>query len=44
MSWTPRTQADTTLRLDEIKLVTVDLDDTLWRGVAAQGTLGILEG
>jgi FkbH-like protein len=25
-------------------LVAVDLDDTLWRGVAAEGTLGILEG
>jgi FkbH-like protein len=34
----------TTLRLDEVKLVAVDLDDTLWRGVAAEGTLGILEG
>jgi FkbH-like protein len=27
-----------------VKLVVVDLDDTLWRGVAAEGTLGILEG
>jgi FkbH-like protein len=29
---------------DSVKLVAVDLDDTLWRGVAADGTLGILEG
>jgi len=29
---------------DMVKLVAVDLDDTLWRGVAAEGTLGILEG
>ena len=29
---------------DMVKLVVVDLDDTLWRGVAAEGTLGILEG
>jgi len=29
---------------DAVKLVVVDLDDTLWRGVAADGTLGILEG
>jgi FkbH-like protein len=29
---------------DTVKLVAVDLDDTLWRGVAAEGTLGILEG
>jgi FkbH-like protein len=29
---------------DTVKLVVVDLDDTLWRGVAADGTLGILEG
>jgi FkbH-like protein len=29
---------------DAVKLVAVDLDDTLWRGVAAEGTLGILEG
>jgi FkbH-like protein len=29
---------------DPVKLVVVDLDDTLWRGVAAEGTLGILEG
>jgi FkbH-like protein len=27
-----------------VKLVVVDLDDTLWRGVAAEGSLGILEG
>ena len=27
---------------DTVKLVAVDLDDTLWRGVAAEGTLGIL--
>jgi FkbH-like protein len=27
-----------------VKLVAVDLDDTLWRGVAAEGTLGVLEG
>jgi FkbH-like protein len=31
-------------RLDPVKLVIVDLDDTLWRGVAAEGTLGVLEG
>jgi FkbH-like protein len=29
---------------DMVKLVVVDLDDTLWRGVAAEGTLGIPEG
>lgn len=29
---------------DTVKLVAVDLDDTLWRGIAAEGTLGILEG
>src|SRR6202453_1799537 len=29
---------------DTVKLVVVDLDDTLWRGVAAEGTLGVLEG
>jgi len=29
---------------DTVKLVVVDLDETLWRGVAAEGTLGILEG
>jgi FkbH-like protein len=29
---------------DTVKLVVVDLDDTLWRGVAAEGTLGIAEG
>jgi FkbH-like protein len=29
---------------DTVKLVVVDLDDTLWRGVAAEGSLGILEG
>jgi FkbH-like protein len=29
---------------DPVKLVVVDLDDTLWRGVAADGTLGISEG
>jgi FkbH-like protein len=29
---------------DMVKLVVVDLDDTLWRGVAAEGTLGVLEG
>jgi FkbH-like protein len=29
---------------DLVKLVAVDLDDTLWRGVAAEGTLGVLEG
>jgi FkbH-like protein len=29
---------------DPVKLVVVDLDDTLWRGVAAEGTLGVLEG
>jgi FkbH-like protein len=34
----------TTRQLDSVKLVAVDLDDTLWRGIAAEGTLGILEG
>jgi FkbH-like protein len=34
----------TTRQLDTVKLVAVDLDDTLWRGIAAEGTLGILEG
>ena len=34
----------TTLQLDAVKLVAVDLDDTLWRGVAAEGTLGVAEG
>ncbi len=29
---------------DIVKLVAVDLDDTLWRGVAADGTLGAIEG
>jgi FkbH-like protein len=29
---------------DSVKLVAIDLDDTLWRGVAAEGTLGVLEG
>jgi len=29
---------------DIVKLVAVDLDDTLWRGVAAEGTLGAVEG
>jgi FkbH-like protein len=29
---------------DTVKLVAVDLDDTLWRGVAAEGSLGVLEG
>jgi FkbH-like protein len=29
---------------DAVKLVVVDLDDTLWRGVAAEGTLGVMEG
>jgi FkbH-like protein len=29
---------------EPVKLVVVDLDDTMWRGVAAEGTLGILEG
>jgi FkbH-like protein len=29
---------------DPVKLVAVDLDDTLWRGVAAEGTLGVMEG
>jgi FkbH-like protein len=29
---------------DTVKLVVVDLDDTLWRGVAAEGSLGVLEG
>ena len=31
-------------QVDTVKLVAVDLDDTLWRGVAAEGTLGVLEG
>ncbi len=31
-------------REDTVKLVAVDLDDTLWRGVAAEGTLGVAEG
>lgn len=34
----------TLMQHDTVKLVAVDLDDTLWRGVAAEGTLGILEG
>jgi len=34
----------TVTQQDTVKLVVVDLDDTLWRGVAADGTLGILEG
>jgi len=34
----------TTLQLDAVKLVAIDLDDTLWRGVAAEGTLGVAEG
>ncbi len=34
----------TSLRLDSVKLVAIDLDDTLWRGIAAEGTLGIAEG
>ena len=34
----------TTRRVDDVKLVAVDLDDTLWRGVAAEGTLGGAEG
>src|ERR1700683_91760 len=34
----------TALLKDTVKLVAVDLDDTLWRGVAADGTLGIVEG
>lgn len=29
---------------DAVKLVAVDLDDTLWRGIAAEGTLGVMEG
>jgi FkbH-like protein len=29
---------------DAVKLVAIDLDDTLWRGVAAEGSLGVLEG
>jgi FkbH-like protein len=29
---------------DAVKLVAIDLDDTLWRGVAAEGTLGVVEG
>ncbi len=31
-------------REDTVKLVAVDLDDTIWRGVAADGTLGTIEG
>ncbi len=31
-------------QMDAVKLVAVDLDDTMWRGVAAEGSLGILEG
>lgn len=31
-------------RQDAVKLVAVDLDDTLWRGVAADGTIGAMEG
>ena len=34
----------TVRQLDAVKLVAVDLDDTLWRGVAAEGTLGAAEG
>jgi FkbH-like protein len=34
----------TTRQQDAVKLVAVDLDDTLWRGVAADGSLGVLEG
>ncbi len=34
----------TTRQVDAVKLVAVDLDDTLWRGVAAEGTLGAAEG
>jgi len=34
----------TARQLDVVKLVAVDLDDTLWRGVAAEGTLGAAEG
>jgi FkbH-like protein len=34
----------TTRQLDAVKLMAVDLDDTLWRGVAAEGTLGVAEG
>ena len=34
----------TARQLDAVKLVAVDLDDTLWRGVAAEGTLGAMEG
>ena len=34
----------TTRQVDAVKLVAVDLDDTLWRGVAAEGTLGVAEG
>ncbi|HVM63171.1 MAG TPA: HAD-IIIC family phosphatase [Verrucomicrobiae bacterium] len=34
----------TTRQLDLVKLVAVDLDDTLWRGIAAEGSLGVLEG
>ncbi len=31
-------------RSDAVKLVVVDLDDTLWRGVAAEGGVGEMEG
>ena len=34
----------TTRRVDGVKLVAVDLDDTLWRGVPAEGTLGVAVG
>jgi FkbH-like protein len=34
----------TTLGREPVKLVVVDLDDTLWRGIAAEGSLGIPEG
>ncbi len=36
--------ARTVKQRDAVKLVAVDLDDTLWRGVAAEGTLGVMEG
>jgi FkbH-like protein len=34
----------TALGREPVKLVVADLDDTLWRGVAAEGSLGIPEG
>jgi FkbH-like protein len=31
-------------KIDTVKLVIVDLDDTLWRGIFAEGSLGPIEG